>query len=69
MWRLVWQAVADRCTFHALSLHRCIFTFHHSYKEKALCTICYLSPSLAETKPYSNPGRAEKASLLYIYIK
>lgn len=54
-----------------LSMHPCsidvTLTFHHSNKEKALCAICYLSPSLAETKPSSEPWQSrESITTLYI---
>ena len=56
---------------HALSMHPyCIdtsSTFRHSNKEEALCAICYLSPSPAETKPCSEP-RQSTESITTVYI-
>lgn len=48
-----------------LSMHTyCIdasSTFQHSNKEKALCAICYLSPSLPETKSSSEPWQSRES--------
>ena len=55
----------------AFSVHPCCIdassTFHHSNKEKALCAICYLSPSLAEAKPSFEPWQSGE-SITTVYL-